>query len=290
MQDGIVIQNETDLNEFVWVPVGEIKNDAVENTTNKTTITLGRYEDFTVAANGTLPTPAQTASKTAYDTPTLISSYYIEISSSFAGGTFGGKTYKAASSYGNTKVLNLQEWISTSLDNGGYYIARYEASKKGEKAASKATTVDSATSNDATITDGMLWNNITQPNAAIAAKAMYPYSSTAKYYSDLINDYAWDTAIIFIEAYSDATYATKKANDINTNIAKAGENEDKKCNIQDMAGNVLEWSTETYTDSNTPCTSRGGYYNSNFTTSRRSANFATLSRYHTSFRGSLCVK
>ncbi|MGN1269327.1 MAG: Tfp pilus assembly protein FimT/FimU, partial [Clostridia bacterium] len=164
VQDGIVIQNETDLNEFVWVPVGEIKNDAVENTTNKTTITLGRYSNYTVAADGTLPTPAQVASKTDYDTPIPIDTYYIEISSDFAGGTFGGTEYKAAGEYTdykgvtNTKAFNLQEWISTSLDNGGYYIARYEASKNGEKAASKATTVASATSNGATITDGMLWN------------------------------------------------------------------------------------------------------------------------------------
>ena len=274
------------------MPVGEIKNDAVENTTNKTTITLGRYSNYTVAADGTLPTPAQAASKTDYDTPTLINSYWIEISSDFAGGEFGGKTYSAASSYGNTKALILQEWISTALDNGGYYIARYEASKNGTKAASKPTTVDSATSNSTTITDGMLWSNITQPNAAIAAKDMYPYSSTAKYYSDLINSYAWDTAIIFIEAYSgDTDYAYQDGVSVNTNIAKAGENADKRCNIQDMAGNVAEWSTETYADSDAPCTYRGGYYNSSYCTpSYRSGCNAPSSFDSVSFRGSLCVK
>ena len=276
------------------MPVGEIKNDAVENTTNKTTITLGRYSNYTVK-NGTLPTPAQVASKTGYDTPTpiTIDPYnIIEISSSFAGGTFGEEEYSAASSYGNTKALNLQEWISTSLDNGGYYIARYEASKNGEKAASKATTISSTTSSSTTITDGMLWNFITQPNAAIAAKAMYPYSSSAKYYSDLINSYAWDTAIIFIEAYSgDTDYAYQDGVSVNTNIAKAGENADKRCNIQDMAGNVMEWSTETYTNSNSPCTNRGGYYNNSYdTTSDRRNSYATNSFSFISFRGSLCVK
>ena len=190
VQDGIVIQNVTDLNEFVWVPVGEIKNDAVENTTNKTTITLGRYSNFTV-------------------------------------------------------------------------------------------------------TDGMLWSNITQPNAAIAAKAMYPYSSTAKYYSDLINSYAWDTAIIFIEAYSDATYATTIGRSMNSDIAKAGENADKRCNIQDMAGNTGEWSTETSTVPSappSPCTSRGGRYYSIFTTSDRSSSTTSGSDHGVAFRGSLCVK
>ncbi|MGN1269774.1 MAG: hypothetical protein ACI4UU_02760, partial [Clostridia bacterium] len=132
--------------------------------------------------------------------------------------------------------------------------------------------------------------NITQPNAAIAAKAMYPYSSSAKYYSDLINSYAWDTAIIFIEAYSgDTDYATQDGKSINANIAKAGENADKRCNIQDMAGNVMEWSTETSTDSGYPCTFRGGYCSS-YTTSRRNSRSVTFSSNYISFRGSLCVK
>ena len=272
--------------------MGEIKNDAVENTTNKTTITLGRYSDFTVAEDGTLPSPSQVASKTDYDTPTLINDQ-IEISSYFAGGNFGGITYSEASTYENTKALNLEEWISTSLDNGGYYIARYEASKNGEKAASKATTVASATSIDATISDGMLWSIITQPNAAIAAKAMYPYSSSDKYYSDLINSYAWDTAIIFIEAYSgDKDYAGRSGMSINTDLAKAGENADKRCNIQDMAGKVMEWSTETSTNFNVPCAYRGGYcsYSSSTTSYRYSSSNATNSSRDLSFRGSLCVK
>ena len=57
VQDGIVIENGTDENQFVWVPVGTIKNK--NNTTN--TITLGRYSSFT-ATNGVLITPAQVAS------------------------------------------------------------------------------------------------------------------------------------------------------------------------------------------------------------------------------------
>ena len=137
----------------------------------------------------------------------------------------------------------------------------------------------------------MLWNNINQPNAAIAAKAMYPYSSSAKYYSDLINSYAWDTAIIFIEAYSDSDYAKQNARSINSNIAKAGENADKRCNIQDMAGNVREWSTETATTSFGPCTRRGGsIINSDFYTSDRDLGSDSNSYHNISFRGSLCVK
>ena len=58
VQDGIVIENGTDKNQFVWVPVGTIKNK--NNTTN--TITLGRYEfdKSTGALKST--TPVQVAS------------------------------------------------------------------------------------------------------------------------------------------------------------------------------------------------------------------------------------
>ncbi|MGN1269650.1 MAG: hypothetical protein ACI4UU_02125, partial [Clostridia bacterium] len=112
----------------------------------------------------------------------------------------------------------------------------------------------------------------------------------AKYYSDLINSYAWDTAIIFIEAYSgDTTYATKKGSNIKSSIAKTGENADKRCNIQDMAGNVMEWSTESSTYY--PCTRRGGYCgNSTTMTSYRSFDTNLNEGYRISFRGLLCVK
>ena len=55
VQDGIVIENGEDGNQFVWVPVGEIKNK--DNTTN--TITLGRYSDFTATSG--VYTPVQSA-------------------------------------------------------------------------------------------------------------------------------------------------------------------------------------------------------------------------------------
>lgn len=81
--------------------------------------------------------------------------------------------------------------------------------------------------------------------------------------SDLINSYAWDTAIIYIQKYSgDSRYS--KQNSLqdslaNTGKATDGTNFDIKCNIYDMAGNCMEWTTETYTGS-TPCVTRGNHY------------------------------
>ena len=68
VQDGIVIENGTDKNQFVWVPVGTIKNK--DNTTK--TITLGRYSNFT-KQNGAY-VPAQSAENYTQETVIAIGS------------------------------------------------------------------------------------------------------------------------------------------------------------------------------------------------------------------------
>ena len=237
VQDGIVIENGTDGNQFVWVPVGTIKNKY--NTTN--TITLGRYSDFT-AKNGVY-TPAQAASVENCTQEVTIDTYFKELSTSRI----------SSSSSENTTARNLAEFISTTLSNGGYYIARFEASGTASKITSKY--------NQAVLT------GITQPNAAKAAREMYreiKENNKLVYASDLVNSYAWDTAIIFIQTYSTgtdaSTYASKNKS---TSFAKTGINNDKYCNIWDMSGNACEWTTEYSTKSSSsdfsPCVIRGGF-------------------------------
>ena len=279
VQDGIVIQNAEDGNQFVWVPIGDIKN----KDGSTTTIQLGRYSDFTMSGT-TLPTPAQVATEDSYNTAVLINTSYFEVSDSFT----GDGTVNVASSYENTKATNLQEWISTSLANGGYYIARYEASQNTTE-TTKAASVKGVNP----------WVSITQPKAATAAKATYPVNGTNSnnYYSDLINSYAWDTAIVFIQAYSENTdYANEN---LSTSATTTGTNPDKVCNIHDMSGNKFEWSTETSTRSSSsldyPCTLRGGYYNTNNSlaniyASSRNTNTTFYSSSYSSFRLTLYVK
>ena len=114
VQDGIVIENGTDGNQFVWVPVGTIKNK--NNTTN--TITLGRYSSFT-ATNGVY-TPVQVASVENYTQAVKISNKYQELSTFRDGSKSDGSE--------NATARDLKTFIEMSLANGGYYIARYEAS------------------------------------------------------------------------------------------------------------------------------------------------------------------
>ena len=284
VQDGIVIQNEADGNQFVWVPVGTINNKADDPLGATTTIQLGRYSDFTM--NGpTLPTPAQEATSSSANTAVKISTYYFEVSSDFAGDT--SQDLDAASTYGNTKAINLQEWLNTSIANGGYYIARYEASPN---------TTDETKA--ASVKNVQPWVNITQPSAAIAAKATYAVdgANSSNYYSDLINSYAWDTAIVFIQAYEASDYASDNRC---TSATVTGGNGDQVCNINDMSGNKYEWTTETSTCSNLyysdPHTGRGGCYYSDdgyaryYTSNRYSFAVALSTTYH-SFRLSLCVQ
>ena len=237
VQDGIVIEDtrtETAGDQFIWVPVGTIKNkDSLTNT-----ITLGRYSDFT-ATNG-VHTPAQRAEN--FTQEVVLNSYYKELTTSRI----------SSSDTENTTARNLTEFISTTLANGGYYIARFEASGTTSKITSKY--------NQTVLT------RMTQPNAAKLARDMYGEVKNADnkliYASDLINSYAWDTAIIFIQTYSEISdYADQNKS---TSLANTGINSDKYCNIWDMSGNAMEWTTEystaSYDSHLGPCVIRGGYF------------------------------
>ena len=245
VQDGIVIENGTDGNQFVWVPVGTIKNK--NNTTN--TITLGRYSSFT-ATNGVY-TPAQVASVENCTQEVTINTNYKELSVFRAGNSATDSTAQ------NATARNLEEFISTTLANGGYYIARFEASGTASKITSKYNQT--------------VLGNITQPNAAKAAREMYgeiKENNKLVYASDLVNSYAWDTAIIFIQTYStetDASSYASKNKGPSDGQRNTGISNDKYCNIWDMSGNYFEETTEYSTDSVsngfTPCVARGGFYN-----------------------------
>ena len=126
VQDGIVIedtQEGTAGNQFVWVPVGTIKNK--DNKTN--TITLGRYEFDSDTGALISTTPAQVASVENCTQTVTIGGKFQELSTSRI----------SSSSSENTTARNLAEFISTTLANGGYYIARYEASGTTERITSK---------------------------------------------------------------------------------------------------------------------------------------------------------
>ena len=268
VQDGIVIENGTDGNQFVWVPVGTIKNK--NGSTN--TITLGRYSNFT-STNGEY-TPAQVASVENCTQTVTISNKYQELSTFRVGNSAKDSTAQ------NATARDLKTFIEKSLANGGYYIARYEASKN--------TTTNKIESQY----DKTVLTNITQPNAAKLAREMYgevKENNELVYASDLVNSYAWDTAIIFIQTYSTGENASSYASENkSTSFANTGKNNDKYCNIWDMSGNAFEWTTEYSTYSNLSifylCVRRGGSYNTG--NGKASCYTSFRSNGHTNISGS----
>ena len=121
--------------------------------------------------------------------------------------------------------------------------------------------------------------------------------TSSNFTSDLINSYAWDTAIVFIQTFGTESNskAYSRQNGITTNtsypsitgtgILKKTNKEDKQCNIYDMAGNCREWTTETYSYFYGPCMYRGGsYYDSIDYTSLRNYRSTTVAYCYDSFR------
>ena len=137
-------------------------------------------------------------------------------------------------------------------DNGGFYIARYEASYQKEKAASKVST-STRTSSSTTLTNGMLWNGISQTDALAKANEMY---TSKDFTSSLPTGAAWDrtlgwlveTGAVIQDEILDSTSWGNYNDDTfsNTtgliNTGKYGQT--KKNNIFDLAGNLGEWTTE----------------------------------------------
>ena len=243
-------------NQYVWVPIGDIKT----NTEGAiTTINFGRYE-FETNSAGVLKQDA--------DDYTEIVEIDVEQAYNYTERTSGAN---------NIIAKNLEEFINKAKIAGGYYIGRFEAGKVAG---------DPDTFN---IKKGQeVYNNIMQPNAATLAKNIY--SNNANFQSDLINSYAYDTAIVFIQTFSeDKDYSLQnRLQDTLTTTGNAHDsnnNYDVKCNIYDMAGNTREWTTETSTLEQSSCISRGGNYSGERShTAGRSNDSNDYSNTHISFR------
>ena len=312
VQQGIVIEDKEG-NQFVWIPVSNTNNDGsnkiIKDDGTPVEITLGRY----------------TFARTTPGTPQLVQkgSEYAEVTAvNVADGTVN-KNYEIESHYyelsdknrlsnektdetgTNTTAKDLDAFINKAKANKGFYIARYEASygsgynadgtttaeKYGNaKPLSKVSTANSTSSMN--YTEGTLWNFIRQGQAALVSQNMYKNDNYVE--SDLVNSYAWDTAIVYIQAMGNSNYANADRG-TNTTLKNTGETGDEKCKIFDMAGNTAEWTTEYSTfatsSSASTCTIRGGYYYDSYNeTSFRGGINATYSTVINSFRPLLYVK
>ena len=253
---GVVIEdvtagdNNTKGSQFVWVPVGNIITD---NNGSKTTITLGRYALSTTGSATLMQTAENYASEIGIQQDGT-GNYYIE-------------QLNSTSSI-NAKAKDIGNFIRKSLSSGGFYIGRYEAGDG--YAITSPRTENTSDSNPVVSKAGVYpYNYVTELQASSISQNMY---SNNNFESDLINSYAWDTAIMVIRAFEDSNYSTQLP--LQTTLVKCGESHsgekyDQRFKIFDMAGSMREWNTESSIDPNYPGTTRGGSYALNAQVCRR---------------------
>ena len=241
---GIVIEDATYTNtigsQFVWIPVGTGENAIKKANKEKVDIALGRYE-------------------------------FTKTTSEYSGSSFTeDTTANHNSDYKNAIAKDIEQFKTSVKNNHGYYIGRYEAGVVDYNSSVSTSNSDYKINWTGYTGDNIklvckkeqqVWNYVTQNKASELSRNMY--GSEAKVTSDLINSYAWDTAIVFVQkcgkesnsstysrtwGHSSITEGMPQAT--GTNILTETSKVDKQCNIFDMAGNCLEWTTETYSSSN----------------------------------------
>ena len=241
---GIVIEDATYTNtigsQFVWIPVGTGENAIKKANKEKVDIALGRYE-------------------------------FTKTTSEYSGSSFTeDTTANHNSDYKNAIAKDIEQFKTSVKNNHGYYIGRYEAGVVDYNSSVSTSNSDNKINWTGYTGDNIklvckkeqqVWNYVTQNKASELSRDMY--GSEAKVTSDLINSYAWDTAIVFVQkcgkesnsstysrtwGHSSITEGMPQAT--GTNILTETSKVDKQCNIFDMAGNCLEWTTETYSSSN----------------------------------------
>ena len=261
VEDGIVIEDK-DGNQFVWIPVSNIDGDnnaqttpeakdlIIKNDKSKVEITLGRYMFDT--SNGT-PKLVQKGLQYSEENDEFIIDLYFKENTNIE------RTGKAAGA-------KLVSFVESVKNNHGYYIGRYEASfgsgetptesysssmtriMTNQKPAVKATKKENdnkvyVNETATLIKPGELWRYITQEDASKVCQNMYN-AKDIDIESDLVNSYAWDTAIVYIEEMKHNNYANANRDVNNIELKNTGDTEDEKCHIYDMAGNLHEWTTE----------------------------------------------
>ena len=158
---------------------------------------------------------------------------------------------------------NIERFKISATENHGFYVGRYEA--KDGTTKEERTEASSDTNQLVCTADNSVYNWVNQLQAETLSKNMYVNENFS---SDLINSYAWDTAIVFLQEFDDREDKTtpySNQNSLNTGTLEVQgtnklSNKDVICNIYDMASNCTERTTENSSGAHT-CVGRGGSYN-----------------------------
>ena len=180
--------------------------------------------------------------------------------------------------------------------NGGYYIGRYEVGDEN----GTGTAVIKA---DQTPMANIIWST-----AYSKAKGIGGGTGATTY---LCSSYAWDTAINFIQNNGFQNYAKAREDSYNENwfdknvkdstgkIIKAANKAERlstgkttpKCNIYDMGGNVIEFTTEVMPSTSEPAVFHGGdYYGNVYPAGQRIDGSTSGATSRLGFRATLFLK
>ena len=188
----------------------------------------------------------------------------------------------------------LPEDEKTSVEKyKGFYIGRYEA---GDKENTEAKTLRS--SNDVTktvtIKAGQVPYNYVTRTQAVSLAEGFATKQGYKAKTKLVSSYAWDTTIAFLQKvnsdygnsseegnykdttfpYTDITGASQTKASNSQVLVPTGQTT-PVCNIYDMGGNVLEWTTESCSSTKYPYALRGGHCASGFANSPAGLRYAS---------------
>ena len=221
--EGVVIEDvsagdtNSSGNQFVWIPVGKVYTDTAKTEANAKTITLGRYS---WGSDGNTPTLEQPVA--GKPVTSLVGIPVTNDSTTYSEPLTGTET---------TGPKNIVNFYYHTIENGGYYLGRYEAGQADSTVVCKKNQTPASS------------------DEVSACKNMYSGNS---FTSDVANSYAWDTAIIFIRTFGGTKGATYAQKNYSTFKGNTGANNDEILKINDMSGNCAEY--------NTDGTFRGGYY------------------------------
>ena len=182
--EGIVIEDattdasgnatSTTGNQFVWIPVGNIKTSTTD--TVGTTITLGRYAEFTKTSQ-----PVQTIDNYTDCTEDVWTT----------------RLYNDCCEW--YTYDSIKPFLDSAIANDGYYIGRYET---GDAEATGPRTEESSVTNKMGCRANLPgYNYATRDDLSSRCIEMAGSANTFK--CEIFNSYSWDTAAIFVKKFSD---------------------------------------------------------------------------------------